>query len=110
MLCYVIVYCSVYCMCYDILCYVMICYDMLCYVVLYYVMLYYVMLCYIMLSHVMLCCVMLWATCADFLYVFRKSSRLHERKLWFLYIFSADGTILRSLPMYLWADGVFEEY
>ena len=71
-----IVYCSVYCLCYDILYYVMICY-----VVLYYVMLYYVMLRYIMLAHAMLCCVMIWVICADFLYVFRRSSRLHERKL-----------------------------
>ena len=53
--------------------------------------LYYVMSCHVMSCHVMLCYillyhVMLWAIRADFLYVFRKSSRLHERKLWFLYI------------------------
>ena len=55
---------------------------MLCRVVVCHVVLCHVMICYIMLSHAMLCCVMLWAICADFLYVFRKSSRLHERQLW----------------------------
>ena len=51
-----------------------------------YVMSWYVTICYVMLRCVMSCCVMLWAVRADFLYVFRKSGRLHARKLWFLYI------------------------
>ena len=41
----------------------------------------------VVLCYITLCCVMLRAICADFLYVFRKSSRLHERKRWFLYMF-----------------------
>ena len=39
-------------------------------------------------AYVMACKVILWwAIRADFLYAFRKSSRLHERKRWLLYIF-----------------------
>ena len=83
----------------------MICYDMLCC----HVVLCHVMLCYLMLSHVMLCCVMLWAICADFLYVFRKSSRLHERNFGLFYIFSADGTILRRFAKYFRAEGILKE-
>ena len=87
----------------------MTCCFMLCCGVVCHVALCQVMLCYIMLSHAMLCCVLLWAICADFLYVFRKFNRLHERKLWFLLHISVDGTILQSFAKYFWTEGILKE-
>ena len=49
-------------------------------------------------AYVMACKVILWwAIRADFLYAFRKSSRLHERKLWLLYIFFGLQTCFKML-------------
>ena len=71
---------------YDLSCCSMVWYVMLCRVVSGCIMLYYdasccLRLCYVMLWCVMLVCVVLWAVRTDFLYVFRKSSRLHEKTL-----------------------------
>ncbi len=52
--------------CHAVSCCITLCYDMSCDL----------KLRYVMLCCVMLWCVMLWAVRADFLYVFRKSSRL----------------------------------
>ena len=64
---------------------------------------------YVVLHCFMSCCVMLCAIGADFLYVFRNSSRLHGKKRWFFYIFSDGKTILRYFAKYFWAETLFPE-
>ena len=71
----------------------MVWYVMLCRVVSCCVMTCHDILSYVISCHDVICYAVLWAVRADFLYVFRKSSRLHERIHGFLYILSAHGTI-----------------